>query len=86
MKNMRIWHANISGFDSETVTPTVRHSKAMPASSQRKPGLYPDLLGHSEIKTTEITKTDTSLKRQALEKEKTLNQQIQYQHGRTMMI
>ena len=65
----------------ETVTPhCLRHSKAMHLLQANVNLIYiRDLLGHSEIKTTEIyARADTSLKRQALEKASLLNQQIQY--------
>ena len=58
----------------------LRHSKAMHLLQANVNLIYiRDLLGHSEIKTTEIyARADTSLKRQALEKASLLNQQIQY--------
>ncbi len=65
----------------ETVTPhCLRHSKAMHLLQANVNLIYiRDLLGHSEIKTTEIyARADTSLKRQALEKASPVNQQIQY--------
>ena len=64
-----------------TVTPhCLRHSKAMHLLQANVNLIYiRDLLGHSEIKTTEIyARADTSLKRQALEKASPVNQQIQY--------
>lgn len=65
----------------ETVTPhCLRHSKAMHLLQANVNLIYiRDLLGHSEIKTTEIyARADTTLKRKALEKASPVNQLIQY--------
>lgn len=65
----------------DTVTPhCLRHSKAMHLLQANVNLIYiRDLLGHSEVKTTEIyARADTTLKRQALEKASPVNKQLQY--------
>ena len=65
----------------ETVTPhCLRHSKAMHLLQANVNLIYiRDLLGHSDITTTEIyARADNTLKRQALEKASPLNKQLQY--------
>jgi site-specific recombinase XerD len=64
-----------------TVTPhCIRHSKAMHLLQADVNLIYiRDLLGHSDVKTTEIyARADTTLKRQALEKASPKLQQLQY--------
>ena len=63
------------------VTPhCLRHSKAMHLLQADVNLIYiRDLLGHSDIKTTEIyARADTTLKRKALEKASPLNKPLQY--------
>ena len=65
----------------EKITPhSLRHSKAMHLLQANVNLIYiRDLLGHSEIKTTEIyARADTTLKRQALEKASPVNKSLQY--------
>lgn len=65
----------------EKITPhCLRHSKAMHLLQANVNLIYiRDLLGHSEIKTTEIyARADTTLKRQALEKATPVNKSLQY--------
>lgn len=59
--------------------PLISELKSIMQKKGYSPASIRDLLGHSDITTTEIyARADNTLKRQALEKASPLNKQLQY--------